>query len=180
MALSQGIRARLEVQRALLKEKLDQLGSQDPPSALNPDPEASPLLSVAGSAHVSKGRFGERVGGLGVLFVSVATCLIIFGHIFMCFDSVLRSEVKCQTRLVLILLMYLLLSLMETNIHHCWELKLPQTSRKRATFLCIKYFFSVYNSHLTCARFLFLSFIILLCTFFIRAQTLLHLCWTGS
>ncbi|XP_055010658.1 tyrosine-protein kinase Fes/Fps isoform X3 [Boleophthalmus pectinirostris] len=32
--LSQGVRAKLEVQRLLLKEKLDQLGSQDPPPAL--------------------------------------------------------------------------------------------------------------------------------------------------
>uniref|UniRef100_H3CV78 Tyrosine-protein kinase n=1 Tax=Tetraodon nigroviridis TaxID=99883 RepID=H3CV78_TETNG len=46
VALSQGIRARLEVQRVLLKEKLDQLGPRDPPSALSPDPEASPPLSA--------------------------------------------------------------------------------------------------------------------------------------
>ncbi|KAK7913052.1 hypothetical protein WMY93_013263 [Mugilogobius chulae] len=35
--VSQGVRAKLEVQRLLLKEKLDQLGSQDPPSALELD-----------------------------------------------------------------------------------------------------------------------------------------------
>lgn len=49
MALSQGVRARLEVQRVLLKEKLDQLGPEDPPSALNQDQDATSLLSAAGS-----------------------------------------------------------------------------------------------------------------------------------
>lgn len=65
MALSQGIRARLEVQRVLLKEKLDQLGPRDPPSALSPDPEASPPLSVTGIAHVSEGRLGGGRGSAG-------------------------------------------------------------------------------------------------------------------
>uniref|UniRef100_A0A8C7ZBX4 Tyrosine-protein kinase n=1 Tax=Oryzias sinensis TaxID=183150 RepID=A0A8C7ZBX4_9TELE len=37
VVLSQGIRAKLEVQRILLKEKLDQLGSREPPSALDMD-----------------------------------------------------------------------------------------------------------------------------------------------
>ncbi|XP_072321805.1 tyrosine-protein kinase Fes/Fps isoform X2 [Eucyclogobius newberryi] len=37
MFVSQGVRAKLEVQRQLLKEKLDQLGSQDPPPALELD-----------------------------------------------------------------------------------------------------------------------------------------------
>lgn len=60
VALSQGIRARLEVQRVLLKEKLDQLGTKEPVSSLNQDLEASSLLSVAGSAHVSEGGL---VGG---------------------------------------------------------------------------------------------------------------------
>uniref|UniRef100_A0A674NEU9 Tyrosine-protein kinase n=1 Tax=Takifugu rubripes TaxID=31033 RepID=A0A674NEU9_TAKRU len=46
VALSQGVRARLEVQRVLLKEKLDQLGPEDPPSALNQDQDATtPLLN---------------------------------------------------------------------------------------------------------------------------------------
>lgn len=64
MALSQGIRARLEAQRLLLKEKLDQLGSEEPPSALNQDPETSTQLpSVAGSAFVSEG--GSGWGGMG-------------------------------------------------------------------------------------------------------------------
>lgn len=58
VTLSQGIRARLEVQRVLLKEKLDQLGPKEPPSALNWNPETSTLLSVSGIAHVSEGRLG--------------------------------------------------------------------------------------------------------------------------
>uniref|UniRef100_A0A7N6FIW6 Tyrosine-protein kinase n=1 Tax=Anabas testudineus TaxID=64144 RepID=A0A7N6FIW6_ANATE len=37
VALSQGIRAKLEVQRLILKEKLDQLGSDEPPTALMMD-----------------------------------------------------------------------------------------------------------------------------------------------
>ncbi|TNM91169.1 hypothetical protein fugu_003458 [Takifugu bimaculatus] len=49
VALSQGVRARLEVQRVLLKEKLDQLGPEDPPSALNQDQDATTLLLAAGS-----------------------------------------------------------------------------------------------------------------------------------
>lgn len=72
MALSQGIRARLEAQRLLLKEKLDQLGSREPPSALNQDPETSSLPSAAGSAFVSEGRSG---GGWGFL-VSLTTCQV--------------------------------------------------------------------------------------------------------
>lgn len=55
VALSQGVRARLEVQRVLLKEKLDQLGPEDPPSALNQDQDATSLLSAAGSVGVSGG-----------------------------------------------------------------------------------------------------------------------------
>lgn len=55
VALSQGIRARLEVQRVLLKEKLDQLGPGDPPSALNQDQDAASLLLAAGSVGVGGG-----------------------------------------------------------------------------------------------------------------------------
>lgn len=40
MALSQGIRVKLEAQRLLLKEKLDQLGSRDPPSVLLQDTDS--------------------------------------------------------------------------------------------------------------------------------------------
>uniref|UniRef100_A0A8C9YA50 Tyrosine-protein kinase n=1 Tax=Sander lucioperca TaxID=283035 RepID=A0A8C9YA50_SANLU len=45
VALSQGVRAKLEVQRLILKEKLDQLGSKDPPCALKLDPDTISLLS---------------------------------------------------------------------------------------------------------------------------------------
>lgn len=45
VALSQGIKAKLEVQRLLLKEKLDQLGSREPPHALRLDLDSVSLLS---------------------------------------------------------------------------------------------------------------------------------------
>lgn len=45
VALSQGMRAKLEVQRRLLKEKLDKLGSKEPSSALKLDPDTVSLLS---------------------------------------------------------------------------------------------------------------------------------------
>lgn len=45
VAQSQGVRAKLEVQRILLKEKLDQLGTKEPPSALKLDPDAVSLSS---------------------------------------------------------------------------------------------------------------------------------------
>lgn len=57
MALSQGVRARLEVQRVLLKEKLDQLGPEDPPSALNQDRDATSRPWAGGSVRVSDGTF---------------------------------------------------------------------------------------------------------------------------
>lgn len=64
VALSQGVRARLEVQRVLLKEKLDQLGPKEPPSALNEDQDAASLLSAVGSVLVSEGglRGDQNVG----------------------------------------------------------------------------------------------------------------------
>lgn len=66
VALSQGVRARLEAQRALLKEKLDQLGHEDPPSALNEDQDAAPPLSAVGSVLVSEGRLrGDQSVGQG-------------------------------------------------------------------------------------------------------------------
>ncbi|GAA6227848.1 tyrosine-protein kinase Fes/Fps-like [Lates japonicus] len=43
VALSQGMRAKLEAQRFILKEKLDQLGSREPPSALTLDPDTVSL-----------------------------------------------------------------------------------------------------------------------------------------
>uniref|UniRef100_A0A672HND8 Tyrosine-protein kinase n=1 Tax=Salarias fasciatus TaxID=181472 RepID=A0A672HND8_SALFA len=61
VALSRGIRAKLEVQRVLLKEKLDQLGSAEPVSALNLDGDtisssstSTRLFSVWTSIHLSK------------------------------------------------------------------------------------------------------------------------------
>lgn len=45
VALTQGQRAKLEVQRLLLKEKLDKLGSREPPSALNLDTDTVSLSS---------------------------------------------------------------------------------------------------------------------------------------
>uniref|UniRef100_A0A673APN0 Tyrosine-protein kinase n=1 Tax=Sphaeramia orbicularis TaxID=375764 RepID=A0A673APN0_9TELE len=49
VALSQGMRAKLEVQRIVLKEKLDQLGSKEAPSALNLDADTVSLSSVTSS-----------------------------------------------------------------------------------------------------------------------------------
>ncbi|XP_074522889.1 tyrosine-protein kinase Fes/Fps [Halichoeres trimaculatus] len=46
VALSQGLRAKLEAQRRLLKEKLDTLGSREPPSALKLDPDITSLSST--------------------------------------------------------------------------------------------------------------------------------------
>ncbi|KAM9366153.1 tyrosine-protein kinase Fes/Fps [Symphorus nematophorus] len=51
VALSQGMRAKLEVQRLLLKEKLDQLGSREPTSALKLDSDAISLSSNASNDH---------------------------------------------------------------------------------------------------------------------------------
>uniref|UniRef100_A0A3Q2NXN5 Tyrosine-protein kinase n=1 Tax=Fundulus heteroclitus TaxID=8078 RepID=A0A3Q2NXN5_FUNHE len=46
VALSQGIKAKLDVQRLLLKEKLDHLGSREPPHALRLDADSFSLLST--------------------------------------------------------------------------------------------------------------------------------------
>nr|XP_046241599.1 tyrosine-protein kinase Fes/Fps [Scatophagus argus] len=51
VALSQGMRAKLEVQRLLLKEKLDQLGSKEPPSALKLDSDTVSVSSNTGHDH---------------------------------------------------------------------------------------------------------------------------------
>ncbi|TKS70095.1 Tyrosine-protein kinase [Collichthys lucidus] len=51
VALSQGMRVKLEVQRLHLKEKLDQLGSKEPPSALKLDADTVSLSSNASSDH---------------------------------------------------------------------------------------------------------------------------------
>lgn len=60
MTLSQGFRARLEVQRVLLKEKLDHLGSEDPPPAWNQDLDTVSLLCSPGS--VCAGEGGSKAG----------------------------------------------------------------------------------------------------------------------
>lgn len=65
VAQSQGTKARLEVQRVLLKEKLDQLGCREPPSALELEPVANNVrclwqpaaacvLSVAASVYLGE------------------------------------------------------------------------------------------------------------------------------
>ncbi|XP_041846405.1 tyrosine-protein kinase Fes/Fps isoform X2 [Melanotaenia boesemani] len=52
VALSQGIKAKLEVQRLILKEKLDQLGSREPPTALKLlDSDTVSLSSCTGNNH---------------------------------------------------------------------------------------------------------------------------------
>uniref|UniRef100_A0A3P9LX92 Tyrosine-protein kinase n=1 Tax=Oryzias latipes TaxID=8090 RepID=A0A3P9LX92_ORYLA len=54
--LSQGIRAKLEVQRILLKEKLDQLGSREPPSALDMD-SVSLTSTTSNENNLPSGKF---------------------------------------------------------------------------------------------------------------------------
>lgn len=49
VAFSQGVRAKLEFQRLLLKEKLEKLGSRDPPSALDLDLDTVSISSSTGS-----------------------------------------------------------------------------------------------------------------------------------
>ncbi|XP_022601609.1 tyrosine-protein kinase Fes/Fps-like isoform X1 [Seriola dumerili] len=51
VALSQGVRAKLETQRVILKKKLEQLGSKEPPSALTLDPETVSLSSISSNDH---------------------------------------------------------------------------------------------------------------------------------
>uniref|UniRef100_A0A7N6ATU8 Tyrosine-protein kinase n=1 Tax=Anabas testudineus TaxID=64144 RepID=A0A7N6ATU8_ANATE len=51
VALSQGIRAKLEVQRLILKEKLDQLGSDEPPTALMMDIDTVSVSSSTSNDH---------------------------------------------------------------------------------------------------------------------------------
>ncbi|XP_030582288.1 tyrosine-protein kinase Fes/Fps isoform X2 [Archocentrus centrarchus] len=51
VALTQGQRAKLEVQRILLKEKLEHLGSREPPSALNLDTDTVSLSSSTSNDH---------------------------------------------------------------------------------------------------------------------------------
>lgn len=50
MALSQGMRAKLEAQRLMLKERLEELDSQDPPPALLLDSDA--VVPSANSINV--------------------------------------------------------------------------------------------------------------------------------
>ncbi|XP_039991096.1 tyrosine-protein kinase Fes/Fps isoform X2 [Xiphias gladius] len=51
VALSQGMRAKLEAQRVILKDKLDLLGSKEPPSALTLDPDTVSLSSSSSNDH---------------------------------------------------------------------------------------------------------------------------------
>uniref|UniRef100_A0A3Q1HAY3 Tyrosine-protein kinase n=1 Tax=Anabas testudineus TaxID=64144 RepID=A0A3Q1HAY3_ANATE len=53
VALSQGIRAKLEVQRLILKEKLDQLGSDEPPTALMMDIDTVSVSSSTSNTILS-------------------------------------------------------------------------------------------------------------------------------
>ncbi|KAM4596932.1 tyrosine-protein kinase Fes/Fps [Fundulus diaphanus] len=52
VALSQGIKAKLDVQRLLLKEKLDHLGTREPPHALRLDTDSFSLLSTTSTDNV--------------------------------------------------------------------------------------------------------------------------------
>ncbi|KAM7424034.1 hypothetical protein PAMA_000412 [Pampus argenteus] len=61
VALSQGIRAKLEVQRLILTEKLDQLGSREPPPALNLDTDTISLSSDTNNDH---GQAPSKLDGI--------------------------------------------------------------------------------------------------------------------
>uniref|UniRef100_A0A8C6KB63 Tyrosine-protein kinase n=1 Tax=Nothobranchius furzeri TaxID=105023 RepID=A0A8C6KB63_NOTFU len=76
VALSQGIKAKLEVQRILLKEKLDQLGSREPPVALILDTDSGSNISSTSNDKwvlehddiilgplIGRGNFGEVYRG---------------------------------------------------------------------------------------------------------------------
>ncbi|XP_071344410.1 tyrosine-protein kinase Fes/Fps [Trachinotus anak] len=56
VALSQGMRAKLEAQRLILKEKLEQLGSKEPPSALTLDPDTVSISSNSSNDHSQTSR----------------------------------------------------------------------------------------------------------------------------
>eukprot|EP00064_Thunnus_orientalis_P003720 superscaffoldBa00000316_g3731 len=69
--LSQGVRAKLEAQRLLLKEKLDKLGSREPPSALQLDTDTVSLSSNTSNDHMqapSKLRMDGIINNLSGLF----------------------------------------------------------------------------------------------------------------
>ncbi|XP_042268969.1 tyrosine-protein kinase Fes/Fps isoform X1 [Thunnus maccoyii] len=69
--LSQGVRAKLEAQRLLLKEKLDKLGSREPPSALQLDTDSVSLSSNTSNDHMqapSKLRMDGIINNLSGLF----------------------------------------------------------------------------------------------------------------
>ncbi|KAG7230523.1 hypothetical protein INR49_012236 [Caranx melampygus] len=51
VALSQGVRAKLEAQRLLLKEKLEQLGFREPPPALTLDSDTVSISSILSNDH---------------------------------------------------------------------------------------------------------------------------------
>ncbi|KAM7406189.1 hypothetical protein PAMP_000582 [Pampus punctatissimus] len=71
VTLSQGVRAKLEVQRLILKEKLDQLGSREPPCALNLDTDTISLSSDTNNDHgqaPSKLRMDGIINNLSGLF----------------------------------------------------------------------------------------------------------------
>ncbi|XP_028258188.1 tyrosine-protein kinase Fes/Fps [Parambassis ranga] len=68
VALSKGVRAKLEVQRLLLKEKLDQLGSREPPSALKLDTDTASLLSTSNDTPAPKLLMDGIITNLSGLF----------------------------------------------------------------------------------------------------------------
>ncbi|XP_063737560.1 tyrosine-protein kinase Fes/Fps isoform X2 [Eleginops maclovinus] len=71
VALNQGFKAKLEIRRLLLKEKLDRLGTKDPPSALKLDQDNSSLSSNSSNFHSppsSKHLMDEIKNNLSGLF----------------------------------------------------------------------------------------------------------------
>ncbi|XP_017296972.1 tyrosine-protein kinase Fes/Fps isoform X2 [Kryptolebias marmoratus] len=68
VALSQGIKAKLDVQRLLLKEKLDQLGSKEPPQALRLDMDSVSLISNDSNQLTGKLLRDGLINNLSSLF----------------------------------------------------------------------------------------------------------------
>ncbi|KAM9410358.1 tyrosine-protein kinase Fes/Fps [Pholidichthys leucotaenia] len=82
VALTQGMRAKLEAQRLLLKEKLDLLGSREPPCALKLDTDNVSLSSSTSNDHSPAKLFMEGIiNNLGGLFKPKSEVLPVLNQV---------------------------------------------------------------------------------------------------
>uniref|UniRef100_A0A8C6NHK2 non-specific protein-tyrosine kinase n=1 Tax=Nothobranchius furzeri TaxID=105023 RepID=A0A8C6NHK2_NOTFU len=88
VALSQGIKAKLEVQRILLKEKLDQLGSREPPVAL--------ILDTDSGSNISSTSNVCFLRQYGLCIYKILMVLILQGN----FGEVYRGRLQADNTLV--------------------------------------------------------------------------------